>query len=483
MKNKIHTFKTQKGNVIKIKKVNGDLFYLLGLIASDGNNTKEKKTVRHTRVKFHNKEEVLIDKFISIYQKLFPSIPISKKEVRPNFWQLDSANSFLATIAASLGIKSPQKNSDLIPIVNAKPTLIKAFLKGYFDGDGSAYYKKNSKNHKTKVCLHTISNTDATGLHKMLLKIGISSKVFQRKTTNQGRIYQMYEVCVGNIAAEKKFIKEVGTNHPKKAEKFKKILSLNYDAESEDHYYIGFHFKKEIRKNKSKLYKMGGNLNRVLTSYIPITRGFYKKASKIVSLPQLDDFIIEKIRSIEIVKGTDFVYDMTVPETHNFLIETGFVSSNCHDLGKELKVGAHMAELRRTQAGPFTEKDNLVTLNDLQDAYHYHKEENNSKVLAYCLQPVENAVKYLSKCWILDTTIESLSHGRDLAIPGISKLENFKKGETIAVMTLKGELVAVGEALMSAVEVNTKEKGLAIKIKKVFIDPIEGLQEKITSTQ
>ncbi|MBU1065495.1 hypothetical protein KKC74_11935, partial [bacterium] len=37
---------------------------------------------------------------------------------------------------------------------------------------------------------------------------------------------------------------------------------------------------------------------------------------------------------------------MTIPETHNFLIETGFVSSNCHDLG--LKIGgAHMAELRR----------------------------------------------------------------------------------------------------------------------------------------
>ena len=147
-----------------------------------------------------------------------------------------------------------------------------------------------------------------------------------------------------------------------------------------------------------------------------------------------------------------------------------YIRKLCHDLGKELKVGAHMAELRRTQAGPFTEEDNLVTLNDLQDAYHFYKEENNSEFLAHCLQPVENAVKYLPKCWILDTTIESLSHGRDLAIPGISKLENFKKAEIVAVLTLKGELVAVGEALMSAVEINTKEKGLAVKIKKVFME-------------
>ena len=215
---------------------------------------------------------------------------------------------------------------------------------------------------------------------------------------------------------------------------------------------------------------MGGNLSRVLSINIPITLAFYKKASKMVSLPQLDEFVIEKINSIEILPGEGYVYDLTVPETHNFLIETGYVSSNCHDLGQELKIGAHMAELRRTQAGPFTEKDNLVTLNDLQDALHYYKDEGNDKYLRYCIQPIENALKNLSKCWIFDTTIVSLSHGRDLAIPGISKLENFKKSETVAILTLKGELVAIGEALMSAVEINTQQKGLAVKVKKVFIE-------------
>ena len=92
------------------------------------------------------------------------------------------------------------------------------------------------------------------------------------------------------------------------------------------------------------------------------------------------------------------------------------------DVGKKLGTGAHMAELRRTQAGPFREEDKLITLNDLQDAYHYYKNENNDKYLRYCIQPIENAIKHLAKCWIFDTTIESLSHGRDRAIPGLSKL-------------------------------------------------------------
>lgn len=145
-----------------------------------------------------------------------------------------------------------------------------------------------------------------------------------------------------------------------------------------------------------------------------------------------------------------------------------YIRKLCHDLGKALGTGAHMAELRRTQAGPFTEKDNLITLQDLADAFHYYT-EGNKTFLNHCIQPIEKAVSHLPKCWILDTTILSLTHGRELAIPGISKLENFKKGEIVAVMTLRGELVALGEAVISAVEINSKERGLAVKIKKVFM--------------
>jgi len=146
-----------------------------------------------------------------------------------------------------------------------------------------------------------------------------------------------------------------------------------------------------------------------------------------------------------------------------------YIRKICHDFGVALGVGAHMAELRRTQAGPFTEKDNLVTLNDLEDAFYFFT-QGNSKFLEYCIQPVERALTYIAKCWVLDTTIKSVSHGRDVGVPGISKLENFRKGEVVAVMTLKGELLAIGEALMSAVEVNTKNSGIAINVEKVFME-------------
>jgi H/ACA ribonucleoprotein complex subunit 4 len=193
---------------------------------------------------------------------------------------------------------------------------------------------------------------------------------------------------------------------------------------------------------------------------------------KIQQLPPIKSAVKRQLRTREI-----YEFEILDQDKRDVLFRVKcqagtYIRKLCHDLGVAMGMGAHMSTLRRTQAGPFTEKDNLVTLNDLADAVYFHKEENNSKLLFHCIQPVEKALKYIKKCWILDTTIQSLTHGRDLAIPGISKLENFKKEETVAILTLKGELVAVGIAQMSAVEINTQDKGLAIKTTKVFLEAI-----------
>lgn len=197
-----------------------------------------------------------------------------------------------------------------------------------------------------------------------------------------------------------------------------------------------------------------------------------KFVGKIQQLPPVRSAVKRQLRTREIyefkvleIKGQDILFTVKC--------QAGtYIRKLCHDLGQALTVGAHMAELRRTRAGPFTEADQLTTLNDLQDAYYFYAEEHDRRYLLACIQPIESALRFIPKCWILDTTIESLANGRDLGIPGISKLENFRKGELVAILTLKGELVAIGEALISAVEINTKEKGLAIDVKKVFMMPV-----------
>jgi H/ACA ribonucleoprotein complex subunit 4 len=172
------------------------------------------------------------------------------------------------------------------------------------------------------------------------------------------------------------------------------------------------------------------------------------------------------------------VYYLNIYEIdgQDVLFKTGtqagtYIRKLIHDIGKKIGCGAHMAELRRTKAGPFTE-DSLVTLQNLADAFHYWKENGKEEELRALIQPVENGIAHLPKIWVFDQTVSALCHGIDLKVPGISKFTTpMQKGEMVALLTLKGELIALGTAHMDAKELQKAEKGVAVATDKVFMHP------------
>ena len=144
-----------------------------------------------------------------------------------------------------------------------------------------------------------------------------------------------------------------------------------------------------------------------------------------------------------------------------------YIRKLVHDIGKKLGVGAHMAELRRTKAGPFDETS-LTTLQELADAVYYYK-EGNPKLLKQIIQPLESAIAHLSKIWVLDTSVNSLCHGASLSLPGIAKYtDNIKIGKQVAVLTLKDELICLGACQLDLKGFEQK-RGVAVKDMKVFM--------------
>jgi H/ACA ribonucleoprotein complex subunit 4 len=147
-----------------------------------------------------------------------------------------------------------------------------------------------------------------------------------------------------------------------------------------------------------------------------------------------------------------------------------YIRKLCHDIGTALGTGAHMAELRRTKAAGFTER-HLATLQDLTDAYYYYTAEKNEEPLRRILMPLEAGVAHLAKIWVQDTAVDALCNGVQLKLPGISKLDSDIQAEdVVAVMTLKDELILVGEALMPSKQM-MGDKGIAVKINQVFMKP------------
>jgi len=149
-----------------------------------------------------------------------------------------------------------------------------------------------------------------------------------------------------------------------------------------------------------------------------------------------------------------------------------YIRKICFDIGEALGCGAHMAELRRTRTGPFTESQNLVSLYDLYDAYDQWSNKNDETLLRQVIKPMEEASTLLPRIQIRDSAVDAICHGANLAVPGVLGLDSgIRRRSIVGVYTLKGELVALARALMSTEDVLEKEHGIAADTLRVVMTP------------
>ena len=173
------------------------------------------------------------------------------------------------------------------------------------------------------------------------------------------------------------------------------------------------------------------------------------------------------------------IYSIDVLEVQGKLVlmavycEAGtYIRKLCHDIGEVLGVGAHMAELRRIRTGPFTEDEGLVTMHQLHEAVVAWRELGDESLLRKAVMPVEHAVKDMPKIYVRDSAVDALCHGAPLAAPGVLHLtDDIKRRRPVAIFTLKGELVAIAEALMSSTEILEADRGLVAKPTRVIMRP------------
>ena len=208
-----------------------------------------------------------------------------------------------------------------------------------------------------------------------------------------------------------------------------------------------------------------------------IRAAFEKFVGKIIQLPPVKSAIKreERERTIYYIKILEI-------EDKEVLFKVGcqggtYIRKLIHDIGRPLG-GAHMAELRRTKAGPFKEEQK-ISLHDLTDALHFYKEDRNEEKIRKCILPVETAINHLPKIYVNDNSVDSLCRGSDLNVPGITKLESkIKKQDLVAILSLKGELICIGYSMMRSEVVMKSSKGRVVRTFRVFMQP--GTYPRIT---
>lgn len=148
-----------------------------------------------------------------------------------------------------------------------------------------------------------------------------------------------------------------------------------------------------------------------------------------------------------------------------------YIRKLVYDIGEILQVGAHMRELRRTRAGSFTENNSF----SLYDVMALSKSIGSERDLLArkIVVPMESAFEHVRQIRLRDSAVSSICHGADLAVPGIVRLsEGILPRMSVALFTLKGELVALSKALMSTEQMMKEDHGLAAKTVRVIM-PVE----------
>lgn len=148
-----------------------------------------------------------------------------------------------------------------------------------------------------------------------------------------------------------------------------------------------------------------------------------------------------------------------------------YVRTLANDIGEALGVGAHLADLRRTRTGPFGEAD-ARPLTDLQDAVAFWREEKDDATIRRLMLPMERLFSHLPRIVLKDTAVDAVCHGANLAVPGIASMDaGVTKGALVALVTAKGEGIALAKALLTPSQVEAARKGVVADTERVLMEP------------
>ncbi len=156
-----------------------------------------------------------------------------------------------------------------------------------------------------------------------------------------------------------------------------------------------------------------------------------KFLGKITQLPPVKSRVKRQHRQREIKK-----FEILEKDDKNILFrvecEGGtYIRKLIHDLGEELKTGAHMLELRRIRAGIF-EEDTSIDLYDFEKAVEEYK-NGNEELLRAIIIPAEIVGMIYPSFEIKDENLKNIFTGKPIYRRDLKKVTPIKKDEKAAV--------------------------------------------------
>jgi len=334
--------------------INTDIAYLLGLIDSDGNMSKDGRRFSfiNTSMELHKKfKDIIMNNFnleVGFYR-------MNKKDYGNKFVNFDNCKPCYSTKVSNKMLFDIINNirADLLSFT---PNLLYAWLSGYIDGDGSI---RISKKKYPQIIISSNDKNMKKIIKKILQRLGIIAK------------FTEYNLVITNLKDIRKLKENLRLFHPKKRDRLQKIKVSKNDYNRIYKFPVGnllSKARKSINMTKqdfsipsSAIYSYEKNdrhpnLYRLRKIYRDMIKFCTKHNRDVTEEIERIHILINsdmnwvKIRSVENGLKPDYVYDICCEKNHNF-VANGMLIHNCVIFFDEIDALARTRGVISTDAG------------------------------------------------------------------------------------------------------------------------------------
>ncbi|WP_087037292.1 LAGLIDADG family homing endonuclease [Thermococcus litoralis] len=333
--------KTAKSRLVLPEFADEEFWYIVGLITGEGYTQKRGSSAT---LYFTNNDEELIEKVREYLTKIGLTPTVRSPHKEKNAREVYVSSIELYSLLEWLKISGNSAEKRVPPqLFSARDVDIKAFLRGYFDAEGTV------DKRRPKITVVSASKELAKGIQHLLLRFGVKSQLHETvsRATNgkMGEKKTYYRLFITGEDAVK-FRDIIGFGLQRKMEVLKKVTQ-NIKSNTNVDVVPGVStLLKELRKSAGLTQKeMGVNrstylhyergdrlpsreklgvIARTLETHLPNS-----EEVKVLKLLASSDIFWDRIEEIEEYKPKHpWVYDLQIPEHHNFIANDVFVHNS-----------------------------------------------------------------------------------------------------------------------------------------------------------
>ncbi|WP_297091745.1 LAGLIDADG family homing endonuclease [Thermococcus sp.] len=333
--------KTAKSRLVLPEFADEEFWYVMGLISGEGyaQNRGGSATLYFT-----NNDPELIEKVYNYLKCIGLTPKIREAHRGKNSGEVYASSIELYHLLEWLGLAKPSAEKTVPPqLFRARAEDVRAFLRGYFDAEGTV------DKRRPKITVVSASKEMLRGIQHLLLRFGIKSQLHETKsraTNGKMRDKKTYYRLIITGEDVLKFRTEIGFRIKRKQRILEDVTeSISPNTNVDVVPGVG-DFLRELR-TEARLTQKEMGINR--STYLHYERGdrlpsreklglivetLKKHLSeseevKILSLLANSDIFWDRVREIEEYKPEHpWVYDLQVPEHHNFIANDIFVHNS-----------------------------------------------------------------------------------------------------------------------------------------------------------